>query len=249
MSKRLSLPGEHGAHLTLAAAVVTAALLSGHPVPALAMALVLTMAFLARGPLERMAVRLPLRSWDRPALAGMVILAGAGSAGVMLEGPGPWSFLGLPAALLAAAGAFAARRTRHHRAVGLEVVAMGSLGASAGLIALCGGVAPPRAVGLALVLGAHAAASVLLLRTRLRPRARAGRRLALLEATALVALAALGLVALGLPVMMLALVPRAVQIALGLGRAHDAPRRAAGLGLIETALLATAVVTLVAVGR
>jgi hypothetical protein len=247
--RNLSLPREHGAHLTLAAAVVTATLSASQPVPALGMGIVLTMAFLARGPLERLAAGHALRAWDGPALGVMLGLAGVGALVVGLEVPGVWWLGAVAAAATVPAGAYLARRASLHRAAALEFVAMGALGASAGLAALCGGMAPARAIGLAAVLGAHAAVSVPMLRTEIRKRARVGRRGALLAAAGLLALVGAGLCGLGYPAMTLALVPRAAQIGLALLEARPAPRRPQALGLQETALLALAVAVLVVVSQ
>lgn len=246
-AKRLSLPREHGAHLMLVGAVLAATLTAVRPLPALAMALVLVAAFLARGPLERRASGHALRSWDGWAIVVLGILTLVGALGVALEVTAAWALVGIVAGLAASAAAFLVRRAHWHRSIGVEVVAMGALGASAGLMAVCGDAAPRAAAALGLVLGAHAVTSVIVLHTRLRPRARAGRRVALLEATGLVIAVAAALVALGLPGMTLALAPRAAQIGLAFARKSDVPRRAPTLGLAETGLLALTVVAVLVV--
>jgi hypothetical protein len=241
---RLSLPREHGAYLTLVGAIACGAWVAPSIVPALGMGLALAASFCARGPADRLAARLELRAWDGAALAG---LAGPAALGVGLAassaGGVAWLVLAV-VPLVTPAASFIARRRRAQRDLGVELAAMGWLGACAGLIAVAGGASPARAAALSVALGAHAGLAVPLLRVELRPAwAGARRGVAGAVAAALVVVAA-ALVALGAPLLVVALAPRALHAARLLApgpREELRPRRAMAIGLHETGVLALVV--------
>ena len=224
ISRRLSLPGEHGAYLTIAGAAISAALVAPRPGPALAVMGTIAATFLARGPIDRAAARLPLRSWDGAALA-----LGAAVATACLA----WSALPIPTlgfALGMLAASWLCRRRRLHRDPRVELVALGGLGASAGLAAFAGGAAPSVALAVAALLGTHAATSVLAVRPALGKRGRLSSRAA---GAAAVVVAGVATALLGHPWLALAFAPRLVQLA-----APTRGARAMTLGLRETAALA-----------
>jgi hypothetical protein len=238
----LSLPREHGAYITLLGAGVSALVLAPDRVGVLGVALAFTLAFFVRGPLERRAAGHPLRRWDRPAMA---LLIGLCASAVWLAARDRPGLLPLLAAAVLAlpVTALLARRGRFLRGPGFEMIAMGCLGASAGLAAWRGGLEMGAAACLALVLGAHAAASVPLVRSQVRRR---GAEPGLLVAgAAVLAGAGLGVVLLGRPLLLLAFAPRAA----GLAASLTGPRHAAApaVGLEETGLLCLAVALLVSV--
>jgi hypothetical protein len=223
---RVSLPGEHGAYLTLAGGALAAAMVAPAPLPALGAAVAMVMAFLARGPIERRARGAAPREWDAAALVAMVGLAVAGAL-----------IAGVPALLLAAAAvpvaAFAARRSRRMRTEAFEIAAMGALGASAGLAAWCGGLAVGAAAAVGVVLGVHAATSVAVVRGAVRGRG------GLLWAAVAVGAAAVAVVAVGQALCAVALLPR---IATMLMPAEKVPARR--VGLREAGALAVVVLLL-----
>jgi hypothetical protein len=242
-SAKLTLPREHGAYLTLLGAGVSAALIAPGRAGAIAVAVTFMMAFLLRGPLERLAVGHPPRAWD---LTAIVLLTGLGSGAAWLAGAERIAVVPLLAAgaLALPVAALLARRGRFLRGARFEMIAMGGLGASAGLAAWCGGLDATPAVALGLVLGAHAAASVPLVQSRVRRRG-APRGLLVLAAAVLVA-AGVGLVLIGRAVALVALAPRAAGLA-WTGVAGPRPATASAVGLEETGLLALVVAVLGAV--
>jgi hypothetical protein len=242
VSRRVSLPAEHGGYLTAAGAGLAAALVAPEPARALAVGTAVLAAFLARGVVDRVAVRKPLARWDGAWLATLALVAlGAGAL--------------LPARAAALTGAgcvvlllvsIAARRARRHRAAILEAAGMGALGASAGWAALAAGAAPRAAFCVGLVLATHAALAVPLVRTRLRKRERDSAARAVLLSLGVLAAAALVVSGLGRPEAALALAPRALGAVLrGLRPPRAAgPPSAAWIGIRETAALAAAVALL-----
>ncbi len=246
MSTRLSLPHEHGGILTAAGATLVAAGLGTAPAVGFAVGLAVVATFLARGPIDRLSARLPLRVWDRPALLllGLVALAGIAAAGATRGAP--WAAAtGLSCAAMLVASALA-RRARAHRATLFEVLGMAGLGASAGLGALVAGAPLGLAAAAAIVVAAHASVAVPLVRTELRRRERVLERRALVVATVALAGAAALVVLVGQPAATLALVPRALHLG---ARAifRPAPARPAVVGWRETLLLALCVSLLVIV--
>jgi YwiC-like protein len=236
---RVSLPREHGAWLVLAGAVVTGVSLAPRPGPALGAAVVVAVAFVARAIAERVAVAAPLRAWDRSWSVALLAIGGAATAEVAM------ARLALGAALAAGAiamvvGAALVRRGRRHRDPMVELVALGGLGGSAGVVAFAGGAAIVTAALAGAVLALHAAGAVPLVRAAVR-----GRRVAgvpwLLGLGVAVAVAAA--IAQRAPVA-LALAPRMLQLALHDpdGAARQDPR---AIGVRETVLLVGVVVIVV----
>jgi hypothetical protein len=237
--RRLSLPREHGAYLSLAGATAAACLVAPHPWPALGTGLCLAAAFFARGPVDRLASRVSPLAWDRAFLLFLVAVAATGLWLASSRAPVVGAVAG--ATLLAIPAASAALRfVRLQRAAGLELAAMALLGASAGLAARAGGTDAWTAVALAAAIGAHAVVSVPIVRSELHRGERRLSRRALLSSAAALAAAAVLLAVIGRPLAAFALLPRAGQIGLRLLR-PPRPRRPAIVGLVESALLALAV--------
>ncbi len=236
--RAISLPHEHGGTVTLAGVAVAAALAARDPFAALGVVVALAAAFFAHAPLERWAVRLPLRRRDPAALATLGALA---AVGIWLAGRldplFSWAAFTAGAAVLA--GAIWARRSRFHRSAGFEAVALGGLGASSALATLAGGAPASTAVVMGLVLGVHAGLSVPLVRGALRKGKRATRAGGPALALILVATVAT-LIPLGAAPAALALTPRAIQV----GRFPSGPAAASVAGLVETAALAATVAIL-----
>lgn len=244
MSRKLSLPHEHGGYLTLVGASLASALVSPDPIAAIGVGVAVTAAFLARGALDRVAVRAPLHGWDGVAL---LVLAAAAAGGIALAARGGevWALVTIALCAAMVIGSMLVRRAHKQRHAGFELVAMTGLGGSAGLGALAAGASAETATVIAVIIGTHAGLAVPLVRTEVRrrerhhrPQAVAGSALWLLTATAAVAV-------LGRPIVALAFVPRAAQI---LHRAlrEVAPQPPSVVGARETAVLA-AVVALAAI--
>ncbi len=245
MRRRLSLPAEHGGYLIAVAAAAAATLIAPLPTKALAIGLVVFVAFLARGVLDRVAAGVRLAAWDVPwlgllALAEFAALATLSPRDAALTG-------GLGVAIIG--GSLLARRWRKQRDARFEAVAMGVLGASSGWAVLAAGGPLRDALGVAVVLAAHATLAVPLVRTQLRRRERAEAARAAELATAGLGVALAAVVALGLPAAALALLPRGLQtFAHAVRAAHPVearPARAALVGLLETVALAATVAILV----
>lgn len=244
MSGKVTLPREHGGYLTAVGAGMAGALVGPAFLPALGTGVALTAAFLARGPADRLGLRMPLGRWDPwlLALLGSIIISGAVSV-ALTNGPVA-GLVTTAAALGVIAASISARRARSHRAMTFELGGMACLGGSAGLGAWASGASSTTAATLAVVLGTHAALSVPLVRTELRRRERSrslGADLATLVSLAVAAGIAL---TLGHPEGAAGLLPRTLQVVLR--RLGWMP--AAGptwVGLRETALLALAITALV----
>lgn len=202
---RISLPREHGGYLALLAAAVSGIAIAPRPWAALGVGLVVTSAFLLRGPVER-ASHAPLRAWDAP-MSGLLV--GVGFGGVWLAGP-DWPAPMLLLALGLPACTAWARRHRLGRHPGFELLSMAGLGVAGGAVAWFGGASAPTAAALALVLGLHAGLSVPLVRHRVRKQSSS--RSWLFPAAAALLAVALAVVVLGEPYLVLALVPRTVQL-------------------------------------
>lgn len=233
---RVTLPHEHGGYLTVLGAILVALPLSPAPLPALVAALCIVAAFFARCPLEKLALGGAPASWDRAWLTALVALMLAGATWAALaRGLRALLALMLGAGILAAS--YAARRQRGHRAYAFELLGMAALGAGAGAIMLAGGSALRSATLAAVVLGAHAAVAVPLVRSELRPAERARRKRADGVALATLGAAAGVTLWLGAPLLLLALAPRAIHLALR-QRRPPTTMRPAWVGLRETASLA-----------
>jgi hypothetical protein len=235
--RRLSLPAEHGGYITVAAATLGAALVAPAVLPAAGAGLAIAGGFLARGPVERLGGPHGLRAWDPPAL---VIMAAFVAGGALIAG----SWIAAAVALAVPLGSYVARRLRAHRASSFELAGMAALGGTAAVSAWSGAAPVDAALVLGVVIGAHSAAAVPLVRTELRPRERAGAVGGALRALAVVTAGALLVVLLGHPAAALALAPRASHALVRLGRGvHPAP--ASVVGIRETVLLATATAVVV----
>jgi hypothetical protein len=238
--KRLSLPREHGAWLTLSGAILGGVWLAADRFTAGGLALSLAAAFLVRSQLE---ARRP-SSWDAAARAfcALAILVGALVAGRN------HSWIGMATACIALSAVTAsglAQRMRLHRSVWFEILSMAALGASAGMIAFAGRASLSASLAIGLVLGTHAAISVPLVRSDLRPRERAFEGRAMLLGMTLLSAATFLLWLLGIPAAAMALLPRAIDLtARHLTRFRLA--RAAAVGIRETIELAGAVTLLLA---
>ena len=232
---RLSLPGEHGAYLTLLGAAVAALLVAPRSIPVLAVAWLMAATFLARGWADRLAARHPLRAWDRLAIALETAVAVAALAWLARE-PVVALLAGGFAAVTLVASALA-RRMRRHRDPRVELVGLGGLGASAGLAAWASGTAVVDALILGGVLAAHAATAVYAVRPALGKRGKLSRPT---MGYLWLAAVAVGCVALGRPLAALALVPRLALLAL-----RPAAATASQVGIRETFALAAAVALVV----
>ena len=240
MSRALSLPHEHGGYLTIAGAAACGVALAPARLPALALAAVTAAAFFARAPVEQLARGRGARlDGAFAALIAAVVVAGALALG------GAWVAVALGLAVAIVCGSLWARRGRWQRSAWFETLGMAALGASAGLIAVGGGVAIGRAAAVALVLGAHTGLAVPLVRAELRPRERALGRRAAVFALAVLAAAALALALAGAGRFAVALAPRALH-ALSRAAVAATPARPTVVGLRETAMLAAVVVLVVA---
>jgi hypothetical protein len=235
---RLSLPREHGAWLTLAGAAFGGIWQATDRVGASGFAVALAAAFVARAPLERSR---PAR-WDGALrlVCSLAIVGGSLVAGRNQQ------WLGLASALCAAVligASLLARKERQQRNLGFEALGMAALGASAGAIALVGAAPFEQSLILGFVLGTHAAVSVPLVRSELRPREREHAA----SATALATLALVAAVAIlsviGSGTAAVALVPRAVDLAIRHVTGWRL-RRAALVGVRETVELAAALALL-----
>jgi YwiC-like protein len=236
----LSLPREHGAWITLGAAVSVGLVLARHDdrlVAAAGMAVCLVVAFLARAPMEQLAIRRPAR-FDPVALALLLVPAVAGTT---LAARGGLLFGSFGAAIAFGGGAAAAlaRRARVHRHQAFEALAMGGLGAAALPIASASGTPLSVALFPSVALAVHAAVAVPLLRTELRPRERVRGGAADLQAAVALAACALLFVAGGHALLAAALAPRFLH--LGARRLGVlALRTPVAIGVREIVLLAAA---------
>ena len=238
--KRISLPDEHGAWLTLSGAIVGGLWLAADRWTAAGVALSLGGALFVRAPLE---TRRP-RAWDATARAvcALAILVGALIAGRQQQWLG---IAGAALAFTAIAACGLARRMRLHRSVWFEIVSMGALGASSGVIALAGRAAISGSFALGLGLATHAATSVPLVRSDLRPRERSLESRAIFAGAAALSATALCLWLLHMPAASLGLLPRGIDLmARHLTRFRLA--RAAAVGARETVELAGVVTLLLA---
>ena len=168
MNARFPFPREHGGYLTLGGAALAGVLLATAAAPAVGFALALSGGFFARGPFERSA------PWGRAdavllSLSSVAVVFGAWLAA---RAGNVFGIAAGSAALAIVGGAWWARHTREHRAARFEIAAMAILGGAAGPIALAGGLPVRSSLALAIVLGVHAAVSVPLVRSELRPRER-----------------------------------------------------------------------------
>lgn len=243
-SRTVSLPHEHGGYLTLAGATIAGVAFASAHATAAAFGVVAIAAFFARAPLEQLALRRPA-AHDRLALA--LLIAVALGAALLANATSPVAAaaaLGTGAAIVTSS--LAARYERWHRTALFELVGMGALGASAGVIAVVGGASLRVGFVLAVVLGVHTALAIPLVRTRLRKKERGRARQAEMSSLAALMAAAFTLVAVAAPGATLALVPRTLQI---VARAQPPrPMRPTAVGLWETAVLAACVVLLLTVG-
>jgi hypothetical protein len=237
-ARRLSLPAEHGGYLTVVAATAGAALLAPAALPAAGAGLAVAAGFLARGPVERLGNPHGLRVWDRQAL---LVLAAFVAGGAAIAG----SWLVGAAALAVPAAALVARRLHAHRATWFELAGMAALGLTAALAAWSGAAPMDAALVLGIVLGAHSAAAVPLVRTQLRRKERGHARVAGVEALAVAACGALLVALIGHPLAALALAPRGLQAVERLARGSRPPASATAVGVRETVLLAVATVVAV----
>jgi hypothetical protein len=239
-SRVVSLPHEHGGYLTLAGATIAGVAVASAPATALAFGVVAIAAFFARAPLEQLALGRPAQR-DRLALVVLVAVGLGGALFANRVSPlAAGAALGAGAAILSSS--LAARYQRMHRSALFELAGMGALGASAGVIALVGGAPLRSGLVLALVVGVHTALAIPLVRTRVRRKERGRARQAELSSLAALMATAFTLVAVGAPAATVALVPRALQLAL---RSQSRPPASAkAIGLQETAALAACVVLL-----
>jgi hypothetical protein len=242
---RLSLPREHGGYLTLGAAAVAGVCTAPSRWAAIGLAVAVAAAFFARAPVERW--RRPA-SWDRVVLGGYALALAAGVALAARVRP----MAALVAAVLALAlvgASLWARSSRLQRDARFELVGMTALGASAGAVAFAGGASPHAATLVAVILGAHAASSVLLVRSELRPVERAHSERARAAALAWIALGAALAASLGPLRVALALMPRLAHLGWHRLVGPAASPRASRVGVRETILLALAVAILIVAQR
>jgi hypothetical protein len=243
-SRLISLPHEHGGYLTLVGATAAGMAVARAPVTALAFGVIATAAFFARAPIEQLAVGRPARR-DVTALVLLTALAlGAALLANVSSPAAAAAALGTAAAIIV--GSLFARFERLHRSAPFELIGLGALGASAGVIAVAGGASLHTGAVLALVLGVHTAAAIPLVRTRLRRRERGRAHQAEVSTLAALVAAGFALVALRAPAATLALLPRALQLAARIR--PPLPARPTVVGLWETAALGACIVLLLTVG-
>lgn len=245
---RLSWPREHGGYLTVLGATLAAVLGAPAAGPAAGVGLALAAGFFARGAVDRLAIGAPLRRWDGAALAvaGALALAGLGLVGS--QRPAPAAAVGIVIVAMLVASAVA-RRRRRQRSAAFELAGMAAMGASAGLGAAAGDAPLGAAAALAVIVGTHAAVSVPLVRTALRPQERAATSRALAAAALALVAGAVLVAALGRPRAAWAFAPRAVELAWRAarpGEGHDRPAPVR-VGLREAVHLAV-VATISAIG-
>jgi hypothetical protein len=228
----ISLPREHGAYLTLGGALVAALVIAPDRLPAIGAGVIAAAGFFGRALVERGAVGAPRRRLDAGWAAALVVLA-LGGAGLVARVDARIAALAIGAVAAALAGAALIRKARLQRAVVVEQVGLGALGAVAGIAAWIGLAEPGAALGLGAVLAAHAAASVPIVRAAVR-----GQHPPPGLVIAIAAIAGGGAIAvIARPWAALALAPRVGQL-LWLVRSPDGKTSPRTIGLRETALLA-----------
>jgi hypothetical protein len=234
--KRVSFPHEHGAGLLLIMGVAGAAVVAPRPLAVVGTGLTLAAGFVARDPLIK-------RAPGDPLLIATAALAFA--IGVWLM-PSPWNLiLGASTAAVVLAHGLAVR-WRRQRTAAFELLGMTGLGLAAGASAVAGGASPTSAMIYGAILAVHAAVTVPLVRTQIRPRERARAHAAEAAAAAVLGLAAGGFALAGIASAGLGLLPRAVHVAWRASKGVR-PLRPALVGALESVLLAAAVVIAVVV--
>lgn len=239
MSRAVSLPHEHGGYLTIAGATAIGVALSPARGPALAVGAAVAAAFFARAPIEQMRRGRGARldGVTVAALAAVVLLAALALGGV-------WAAVALVVASLIVSGSAVARNERWHRATWFETIGMAALGASAGLVALAGGVELGRAAAIAIVIAVHTALAVPLVRSEVRPRERAHIRQAAWIALGALTLCAIVLALVGGGRFAIALAPRTLH-ALARTQSPASPSHPNVVGVRETVMLALTVALLI----
>ena len=240
MSRALSLPHEHGGYLTIAGAATIGIALAPARGPALAVGAAVAAAFFARAPVEQMARGHGARL-DGVAVATLAAVV----LGAALALGGAWAAVALAVTSMIVCGSAFARNERWHRATWFETLGMAALGASAGLVALAGGVELRHAVALALVVAVHTALAVPLVRSEVRPRERAHLHQAAWTALAALTLCAIVLALVGSGRLVLALAPRTLH-ALVRTRSSASPSHPNVVGVRESAMLALTIAIIVA---
>jgi len=227
--KALSLPHEHGAYLTLVGATAAGVALAERPLPAFGVGLALAAAFFARGPVEA-------HHRGRFDKAASIIYALLAFAGITLAHQPLLALFVIGLVVVS----FWMRAEKRHRDALFELAGMAALGAASGAIARIGGADADAALLSSLVMAAHAAVAVPLVRSELRPRERALAPRVVLGASLALLLAALLLLRLGGPLLPLTLLPRLVTLV-----TRGRIRKPAWIGLRETVALAATVALLV----
>jgi hypothetical protein len=237
--RRISKPREHGAYLTVIAAGLAATALAPDRLASLCFGAAALLGFLARGPIDRMAVGGRRGRWDAAALVAggavaLVLAWRAAAHGPVFGALALTAVMGLPlaSALL--------RRSRMQRSVAVELVAMAGLAATGGVALLAGGGPWRVAGGLGVVLVTHALVSVPLVRAELHRGERHRELPAAAAGLATLVLVGVGLWLAGMAPVALALVPRLAQLGGQMWRRRAGPERRispARLGLLETAAL------------
>ena len=243
MSRSLSLPHEHGGYLTIAGATAIAIALAPARGPALAVNAAVAAAFFARAPVEKLTRGRGARldGIAVATLAAVVLVAALALGGI-------WAAAALVVASTIVCGSAFARNERWHRATWFETLGMGALGASAGLVALAGGVELRLSAAVALVIGVHTALAVPLVRSEVRPRERAHSRQAAWIALGALALCAIVLALAGSGRLVIALAPRTLH-ALARMRSPATPSHPNVVGVRESAMLALTIAIVVVAAR
>ena len=212
MTRRVSLPHEHGALVTLVAAFATGAAIAPAHLAAASSGILLLAAFFARAPIEQRAAG-HAATFDGSALLTLGLLSAIAATAAIVSGADR-RLLGLATAWAIGilASSYLARRIRLHRDTYFEILGMAVLGASVVPVALVGQASLRTALAAGIVLATHAAASVPLVRSELRPRERALANEADARAALLIVAGGLAVYLVGMPLLACALAPRALHL-------------------------------------
>lgn len=164
---KLSKPGEHGGLVTLLGSVVLVTWVAPEPWAAFAASLVYVIAYLARGPVERMARGFRLQAWDGPALGVYGLVAVLATLGIARQDLVA-GLVTLGTALVIPAAGAVVSRARVHRTFVVELAGLAACGGSAGVALHAGGAGMAACVAVGLAMASYAASAVALVRAEVR---------------------------------------------------------------------------------